>query len=54
VIPGDWQIVSMSALALLIVAGALIAFRPKKRNRHVTLPPPSPACKRNSTQAVTR
>jgi hypothetical protein len=54
VIPGDWQIVSMSALALLIVVGSLIVFRPRKRNRHVTLPPPSPACKRNSLEAVTK
>jgi hypothetical protein len=41
------------SLVILMAVGSLIAFRPRRRNRRVTLPPPSPACKRNSTQAVT-
>lgn len=31
---------------------ALCVVRPKKRNKLRGLPPPSDACKRNSTQAV--
>lgn len=51
-IPGDWNQAVGWTLAIVIVIGSLIAFRPKKRNRRVTLPPPSPACKRNSVQSV--
>ncbi|HXR88822.1 MAG TPA: hypothetical protein VN750_00920 [Steroidobacteraceae bacterium] len=34
-IPGTWQQVGIATLALLIILGAAICFRPKKRNRRV-------------------
>jgi hypothetical protein len=52
VIPGDWNQALGWTLAIVIVIGSLIAFRPRKRNKHVSLPPPSEACKRSSVQSV--
>lgn len=48
----SWTHATQLTLALLILVGAAICFRPRKRNRHLTLPPPSPQCKRPSVESV--
>jgi heme A synthase len=53
-IPGTWSHATAGALLLLFAICAAIAFRPRRRNRRVSLPAPSAACRRNSTEAVTR
>jgi hypothetical protein len=51
-IPGDWEQVSIAALVIFFAVCSAIAFRPRRRNRRVSLPAPSAACRRNNVESV--
>jgi hypothetical protein len=48
----NWAHALQVSIAILLLIGSAYTWWPRKRNRHVTLPPPSPQCQRNSVESV--